>query len=419
MQIPVVVGGTPGRDCGGFCKFCYFKGVDYNKLDKISLGCRYCPPDRIGCDHCHEVINDIKNGFRPVSRVLSHLENVLRWHEFLGTLKNDDLKFVTASWADIIYYPQLPQLISTLKDWGSQIHLGYTSGKGIKDEKMAEGLLSMDIDELNFSVFSMDPEMRRKWMGDKTPQESLNALKLFCENIEVNVSVLVIPGVIDEEEIFNTCSILEEWGIKSFMLNRFANFKNQGLILNDQDVIEGITPQPYEEFLELIGRVSDEFSFKVLGTPFNDPEKNVPYAISKKENINYLGRLPPITKDATIITSKLSFKPLKKIFETIARDRVNVVAADKEIGDLITHEDLALLDLNEIKDRVIIPGGALVHDNVVREILNKDGKKRSVVRGPGWLFFYDFEQLSKEDVINYELKAFKTLINKINNSETF
>ena len=55
---------------------------------------------------------------------------------------------------------------------------------------------------------------------------------------------------------------------------------------------------------------------------------------------------------------------------------------DKEIGDLITHEDLDSLNLNELKSKVIIPGGAFVHDNYSKKLLNRDGKDRFIVRGP-------------------------------------
>jgi len=213
------------------------------------------------------------------------------------------------------------------------------------------------------------------------------------------------------------CGILEDWGIKSFMLSRFVNCKKEGLIFNNRPVIKDMNTQPFEKFQELVKKVSDEFSFRVIGAPFYDPEKNTPYAISKRENIKYLKQLPPITGEATIITSKLSVKPLQKIFQITAGDKVNVVAVEKEIGDLITSEDLATVNLDDVKKKVIIPGGALVHDRVATEILNKDGR-RSVVRGPEWLFFYDFELLSQFDVIEYELKAFEALINKINSSKT-
>ncbi len=414
MFINAVIGGTPGKDCGGFCKFCYYRSADYKNLNSISLGCKYCPTNQIGCDYCLEVINDIKNGFRPLDQVISHVRNILGWYEFLGQLNYKDIRIITVSWADIILYPQIFELVSTLKEWGFQVHLGYTSGKGINDAKVAEELVSLGVDELSFSVFSMNPEIRRKWMGDKNPEESLKALNIFCENMEVNASTVVVPNVIDEEEIFRTCSVLEDWGVKSFILSRFANFKSEGLIFNNRPVIDGINTQSYEEFHELVRKVSNEFSFRVIGTPLIDPENNVPYSILTKGNQKHLKYLPQVTDEATIITSKLSLNPIKKIFELLGGDKVNVVCPDKDIGNLITHEDLASLDLHELKSKVIIPGGALVHDKAVDRILSKDGNKRTVIRGPGSLFHYYVEGLSKDQILNFELNSLKMLIEKIN-----
>ncbi len=410
MMINAPLGGTPGKDCGGFCKFCYFRGVDYENLDSLSIGCRYCPPNQVGCDHCHEVINDIKNGFRPLSRVLSHLENILMWHEVLGTLDYKNLKVVTASMADVTSYPQLFELLTTLKDQGFLVHLGYTSGKCIKDEKTAEKLVSHGMDEINFSLISMDPEIRRRWIGDRTPEESFKALQIFCESAEVNASTVVIPGVIDRGDIFKTCSILEEWGIKSFILSRFVNFKSEGLIYNSRPVIDGMNTQPFHEFQELVKMVDDEFSFKVIGSP------DTLYELSKKENRKYLNNLPVVRGEATIITSKLSYKPLEKIFKAIAPDRVNVIGVDKEIGDLITAEDLETVDLGMVRERVILPGGVLVHDKVARKIFNKDGLKRTVIRGPSSLFYFDVEFLDQDNNLKHEFLNFNSLIEKINYS---
>ena len=56
-------------------------------------------------------------------------------------------------------------------------------------------------------------------MNDETSKESIKGLKMFCENINLNASVVIIPGVNDGAEIFQTCVNLEEWGVKS------VNFK--------------------------------------------------------------------------------------------------------------------------------------------------------------------------------------------------
>lgn len=409
MIINALVGGTPGKDCGGsFCKFCYFKSFNYDYLDNNLLGCKFCPTDHIGCSNCHGFFNEIENGFKPISQVLSQLRTTLSWHEFFGTFNYDNFQIITMSAADILFYPQLTELVSTIKDWGLKVNMGYTSGKGVNDQKMIDGLISTGVNGINFSVLSSNPELRRKWMGDKSPEQSLKALKTFCENMEVVASTVVIPDVIDQEDIFKTCSMLEDWGIKSFILSRFVNFKNEGLIYNHSPVINGMKTQPFEEFQKLVKKVDEEFSFKVIGSP------EILYELSKKENRKFLKKLPEVKAEATIITSKLSYNDLNNIFDVIAKDLVNVVAVDKEIGSLITCEDLENLNLDEVKKNVIIPGGALVHDNTASVILNKDGIKRSVVRGPGSLFFLDFELSSNVDVLEYEIRAFKDLINKIN-----
>ena len=251
MEIPVSVGGTPGKNCGGFCEFCYFKTADYKKLETNPINCRYCPPNQNGCKYCKEIIGLAKNGFKHPNEVLINLQRVLIKEKLLGRLNFKDIKINVGSWADIIFYPHLKELIFALKQWGFPVHLGYTSGKGINDEKMIENILTMGVDEVSFSVFSSNPEIRRKWMHDKTPEISLKAVEIFCENIEVNASTVVIPGVTDQEELFRTASTLEEWDVKSFTLARFANFQNQGNILNKRPIIDGIIPHSYEEFQDL------------------------------------------------------------------------------------------------------------------------------------------------------------------------
>jgi len=416
MEIFADVGGTPGKDCGGFCEFCLFKPVNYKKIESLSIGCRHCPPNQLGCNHCNTFIKDIKNGFKPPFYVLRDLQKDLIMQRLSGSLNYKSLKINVGSWADIIFYPHLPQLVSAIKQWGLPVHLGYTSGKGIHNEHMADSILSMGVDEVSFSVFSTDPEIRRKWMRDKTPEESLNALKIFCECVDVNGSTVVIPGIIDQGEIFRTCSTLEDWGVKTFTLIRFANFRNQGLILNSRPVIDGINPHSFKEFQELVRKVADEFNFKIVGAPASDPENDIPFALSRMKNREHLEKLPQIKWEATILTSKLSAHYLEKIMEVIDEaNLVNVIAVDKEIADLITHDDLASVNLDEVKKRVIIPGGALVHDKQAQKFLNKDGMRRLVIRGPLFLSPLDlYGHLNKEEIIKHELKAFKVLIDKIN-----
>ena len=53
---------------------------------------------------------------------------------------------------------------------------------------------------MNVSIFSSNPELRRKWMGDTSPEMSLKAFEIFSQNIDVNASSVVIPDVNDLEE---------------------------------------------------------------------------------------------------------------------------------------------------------------------------------------------------------------------------
>lgn len=418
MELNAHLGGRPGIDCGGFCEFCFYRNVDLNILKSLALGCTYCPPNQIGCEHCHKPITRIENNFKPLNKILEEIGKNLAMLEMFDMLNYQDFRMNITGGADLFYYPNLNKIVSILRKTGMSIHLGYTSGKGIKDEMMAERFIVNGVDEISFSVFSTDPELRKKWMRDKTPEVSLNALKQFCRDIEVNASVVVIPGVNDEKEIFKTCENLEDWGVKSFVLRRFANFKNQGLILNNEKpVIQGITPHSYKKFKELVKKVSDEFSFKVLAFPFYDPKKEFPFAILKMKNRSLLEKLPKIKSEATIITGKLAAPFLKKFFDIIDEyNKVNVVAVEKEIADLITYEDLQSIKTNQVKRKVIIPRGSLVHDKQVLEILSKDNIKRKVVRGPYVLTHPYFEgvEFSQEELISHEFKSFKDLIDKIN-----
>ncbi|HEX3013746.1 MAG TPA: methyl coenzyme M reductase-arginine methyltransferase Mmp10, partial [Methanobacterium sp.] len=261
------------------------------------------------------------------------------------------------------------------------------------------------------------PQIRREWVNDKTAEESLKALQIFCENSEVHAASVIVPGVNDGEDLFKTCATLEDWGAKAFILMRFANFRNQGLILGNEPVLEGVVPHELDEFEALVRKINDEFNFKVTGTPLCDPDNDTPFAISKDKNKDYLDILSKVTSEATILTSKVAAPFIEKIIGNIeASDLVNVVAVDQDIGCLITQRDLEEVDFSQLKDTVILPGRAYVHDKVAEEILSSDGTDRIVTRGPDKLTV-DGEMsgtLSREDVLKQELIAFEELIEAIN-----
>ena len=56
-------------------------------------------------------------------------------------------------------------------------------------------------------------------------------------------------------------------GAKALILMRFANSRDQGLILNSKPLIPGIEPQPIDEFEQIVKDTAKEFNLRVTGTP--------------------------------------------------------------------------------------------------------------------------------------------------------
>ena len=138
-------------------------------------------------------------------------------------------------------YPELKPLVKFLSQYKKPIHLGYTSGKGLNKED-ALFFIEHGVNEVTFTVFATDPELRRKYMNDKTPEDSLAALRTLAEKCDVYAATVLIPGVNDGDVLLKTCTDLEEMGVKGLILMRFANANEQGLILNNSPVLEGCHP---------------------------------------------------------------------------------------------------------------------------------------------------------------------------------
>ena len=401
------VGGIPGKNCRGFCEYCYFKKVTQKKV----LGCKNCPPGQIGCPHCTTDTNMTRDYFPPY-QVLSSLQTNI----FQTRLPKDTLVNITGD-GDVSCYPHLLELTKGIHDMGLPIHLGYTSGKGIDDVSTVDKLINNGVIETTYTAFSTDAKLREKWMHDPTADVSIQALKRFCESCDVHAASIIIPGVNDGDILAKTCADLESWGAKALILMRFANTANQGLILNNGPIIPGIKEQTLTEFENLVRETAKNYNLRVTGTTICDPETDAPYALSKDKNKEYLEILTPVRAEATIVTSKISAPYIEKILENLnAADYVNVVSTSQEIACLITEHDLREIDLNEVKDTVIIPGRCYVHDLVAEKIFRSDGKFRLIHRGPDMLTA-DGEMsgtLSKNDVLKQELMAFEDLIELIN-----
>ncbi len=408
MQVVADVGGIPGKDCNGFCKYCYFRKVKEIKV----FGCAHCLPNKIGCERCSKGVADSQSAFKAPFEVMNQVQTALMMNRGVG-----EVSAYISGGGDISCYPYLENLTASLNQFSIQSVLGYTCGKGISDSQTATNLINNGVKEVSFTVFSSDPKLRKEWVKDKHPEEALKACQIFCENIDLTGAAVIIPGVNDGDVLRQTCNSLEEWGAKGMLLMRFANTFNEGLILGNEPIIKGLESQPIEEFSELVKQINKEYKFRVSGTPVCDPETGGPFAIASDENEIFLQFIKPITGEATIITSKIAEPYISKIFSKLETgDNVNIVAVEKEIACLITKEDLEKLDLSEIKQAVIIPGRSFVHQIDAERILSADGTERIVGRGPDTLTV-DGElsiDMTDENVIERELEQFNDLVDAVN-----
>jgi methanogenesis marker radical SAM protein len=409
FEIIADIGGRPGVDCKGFCKYCYFKQV---KEEKVQLGCRHCPPNTVGCSKCRGEIIEKHDGYANAFVLQHDVLSRLAQAQFDDPLCNYAINI--SGGGDAGCYPQLLELTQALGG-AAPIHLGYVSGKGMTPQD-AENLVKSGVRIVTFTVFSTNPALRRAWMGDKTPEQSLETLRTFASLCETYAAAVVIPGV-NEEDVFNTAADLESWGVKGFILMRFGNYEENGIILGNEPILKDVTPQSVEDFKKLVLEVSRSMrEMRVVGTPLCDPVTGAPFALARLGEDEF-PEFPQLRSEATILTGKVAAPLIETILGRIeGSENVNVVALNKEISDLITHKDLERLPLEDVKDTVILPANALVHDNVAKEALSRDGIKRYVVRGPERLTA-DCEssvKMTPEMVFKLEVDGFTELIQIIN-----
>jgi len=401
MEVLADVGGRPGLDCKGFCSYCYFKGV--KKIEPF--GCKHCMPFKKGCDYCSRAIVEGYPGFKPLETVIFEVAQ-----KCMGDIPD---KVTISGGGDLSCYPDLLPLAKMVGQGMVPISLGYTSGKGFKTGDEARALVDEGVNEVSFTVFSTDPKLRRKYMGDKHPEAALSNLKIFCESCNVYCASVLIPGVNDGMELEKTCSDLEEMGAKGLILMRFANSREQGLILGNSPIIPGIVPHTVEEFQRIVTETAERHGLRVTGTPLWDPETGAPFALAG--NPEELKRLPAIRRGASIITSSVALPLMETIFRRLG-DKVNVLAVEKDVGCLITIEDFKKLDLAMLKDTVIIPGRTMAHEKEIKKVLSQDGRDRLVARGPDQLTVDGEMSISmkKQEVLDLEIEAFGELIEAIN-----
>ncbi len=194
---------------------------------------------------------------------------------------------------------------------------------------------------------------------------------------------------------------------------RFANTFEQGLILRNAPIIPNIETHPIEEFAAIVEEIDREYPFRVSGTPLFDPVTGAPFSILN--NTEALSQLPRPGMEATILTGRIAAPLLQGIFSKLDA-KVNVIGVEKDIGCLITIEDIKKVDLSQVKDTVFFPGRAFVHDAEIKDILCRDGINRIVRRGPDKLTV-DGEisiSMSKDEIIQREIESLSELIDQIN-----
>ena len=407
-QITVDIGGRPGYDCSGFCEYCYFKGVARNDAQNPPepFGCRYCLPFTKGCSFCKDSIREAYTGFKPLKDVayetLTQLQQV----------SSDISKITISGGGDPSCYPEFIDLIEILASTEAPLHIGYTSGKGFDDPDIAEFLIASGMREISFTIFSSNPEMRRAYMHDSHPEESLETYRRLAHGIDMYAAILVLPGVNDGQDLLDTIKWLEACKTKGIILMRFANTVKQGLILNNAPLIPGHHVHTIDEFKAIVKMAKEHTKIRISATPVFDPDFNTPFAIAAMPEI--LATFPSITSCATLITGTIAAPYMREILHQLGFNG-NVIGVDKEIADLITIEDLASIDPLILANTIIIPQNALVHDREADELLGGDGE-RVVLRGPAMLTV-DGETamgMTEEEVLEVERQGFLELISLIN-----
>jgi methanogenesis marker radical SAM protein len=329
-------------------------------------------------------------------------------------MMTDDIDRITISGGgDPSCYPQFTDLIELLSGMDVPLHIGYTSGKGFDDVKIADFLIDHGLSEVSFTVFSVDPKKRKRYMHDPSPGVSLRVLERLCGEIDVYGAAVVLPGINDGKYLDDTCEWLEDRGAKGLILMRFANTTRQGLILGNAPVLKGLRVQDVEEFRDMVTDLSGKYRMKISGTPLWDPAIGSPFAIRNEPDL--LDKLPRLERRATVITGDVAAPAIRTILDARGGG-VRVISVEKEIACLITRDDLSTLDPELLDDLVIIPGRAFVHDREAEKILTRDGVQRTILRGPETLTA-DAETsmgMTREGVLLMEMEGFADLIRLIN-----
>ena len=400
VHLTIDIGGKPGKDCRGFCSYCYFK----HAKDVPPFGCRYCLPFKKGCEYCAKGVKEEYAGFFSLKDVADHFLADLQM------LTGDITKITISGGGDPSCYPEFTSLFEILGSLGVPLHIGYTSGKGFDDPAIADFLIENNLKEISFTVFASDPALREKYMHDPTPEASLEVIERLAAKIDVYAALVILPDVNDGEVLWTTLAWLEKIGVKGVILMRFANRENQGLILDNAPVIENQRVHTVEEFRDLVREAAARFkNLRLSATPLYDPAFDSPFAIRNEPDL--IAHLPRITGRVSVVTGSIAAPYIREILGVCGATEGMVVPVDKEISCLITIDDLKKLDPAVLEETVIIPGRAFVHDPEAEHLLD-----RRVIRGPETLSADGETSMGMDltGVLTIEMEGFTHLIQLIN-----
>ena len=190
-------------------------------------GCRYCLPFKKGCDYGTRGVR--KN--TPDSRT----SRPSRTKRSQSSRQNPETSIASPSVAVAIpvCYPQFNDLIERLGATEAPPHIGYTSGKGWDDPAIADLLIENGLTEISFTVFEVDPTLRKNYMHDPTPGRLACDPRTALRLQSISMQQRCPPRVNDGNVLEHTCRWLEDHGAKGLILMRFANATEQGLILEN------------------------------------------------------------------------------------------------------------------------------------------------------------------------------------------
>ena len=109
MQLVADVGGIPGRDCIGFCKYCYFRKVKEVK----SFGCAHCLPNKIGCERCSKGVSETQGDFKAPFEVMNEVQTAM----MMAMGHQGEINAYISGGGDISCYPHLESLTANLNQF--------------------------------------------------------------------------------------------------------------------------------------------------------------------------------------------------------------------------------------------------------------------------------------------------------------